>query len=93
MAQCVKWKWKWADHVTGKTARIRVHAADPKAPDRRNATKGEICRIRIGDQRQDASGRLRHKNVHNRNSPNCGSAGANATRIPWPSRHLRPSYN
>lgn len=91
VAQGVKWKWK--DDVTGKTVRMRVHAADPKAPAGSNAAKGDIYRIQIGNQYQDVSGHLWHKNVHNENSPHYNSAGANATHIPWPSQHPRPSYN
>jgi RHS repeat-associated protein len=91
VAQGVKWKWK--DDVTGKTVRMRVHAADPKAPAGSNAAKGDIYRIQIGNQYQDVTGKLHHKKVHDKKSPNYNPEGANATHIPWPSQHTLPSYN
>ncbi|MER6023462.1 SDR family NAD(P)-dependent oxidoreductase [Streptomyces anulatus] len=86
-------KWRWHDDVTGKTVRMRVHAADPKAPAGSNAAKGDIYRIQIGRQYQDATGKLYHPNVHKEASPHYDPAGTNATHIPWPSQHPRPSYN
>ncbi|QYX79530.1 hypothetical protein K1J60_26135 [Streptomyces akebiae] len=83
-------KWKWTDPVTGKTVRLRVHSSDPSAPAGSNAAKGDIVRIQIGNQFQDITGKLYHKNVHKPASENYNAAAANATHIPWPSQHKLP---
>ncbi|MDX2944706.1 MULTISPECIES: polymorphic toxin type 30 domain-containing protein [Streptomyces] len=75
-------KWKWTDPVTGRTVRLRVHSSDPSAPAGSNAAKGDIVRIQIGNQFQDITGKLYHKNVHKPASENYNAAAANATHIP-----------
>ncbi|MFD5636191.1 polymorphic toxin type 30 domain-containing protein [Streptomyces sp. NPDC127077] len=79
----IEFKWKNAD---GIVVRLRIHGPDGRAPAGSNSANGETYRVQIGNQYQDESGNLYHRQVHNPDSPNHNADAANDTHIPWPSQ-------